>query len=423
MHGLHLTADLRACACQPRLLTEAALLQGVSRSAVDRVGLTYVADKFFTFPASEGQPGGVTGTVLLAESHIALHTWPETASVTLDVYVCNFMQDNSDKAESLMRELVRQFQPGSETSNRLIRGEMPFESEQPESLLENLTEHVHFGIAASRRLLTERSAFQTIELFDTPQFGKLLRIDGANMTSERDEFFYHEGLIHPATTAHPTPRSALIIGGGDGGAVEEVLKHTSIERVLLIELDDAVTRVARAHLGNIHHGAFSDVRLEVQHADGAAYVEQSVEQFDLIFLDLTDPDTPARRLYQADFFRNVRNRLKPGGAMALHIGSPVFHPERFSRLVRELAEVFAIVSPYSLYVPLYGTQWGMAIASDTLDPLSLQASVADQRLTERHVNAREYYNGDVHLALFALPNYIRKLLLINPTKDTNHDPS
>ena len=109
--------------------------------------------------------------------------------------------------------------------------------------------------------------------------------------------------------------------------------------------------------------------------------------------------------------------------MALHIGSPVFHPERFSRLVRELAEVFAIVSPYSLYVPLYGTQWGMAIASDTLDPLSLQASVADQRLTERHVNAREYYNGDVHLALFALPNYIRKLLLINPTKDTNHDPS
>jgi spermidine synthase len=395
----------------------------MSRSAVDRVGLTYVADKFFTFPASDGQPGGVTGTVLLAESHIALHTWPETASVTLDVYVCNFMQDNSGKAEDLMRELVRQFHPGSETSNRIIRGEMPFEREQPESLLENLTEHVHLGIAASRHLLTERSAFQTIELFDTPQFGKLLRIDGANMTSERDEFFYHEGLIHPATTAHSAPRSALVIGGGDGGAVEEVLKHASIERVLMIELDDAVLKIARTHLGQIHRDAFSDRRLEVLHGDGAVFVEQSVEQFDLIFLDLTDPDTPARRLYQADFFCSVRNRLKPGGAMALHIGSPVFHPERFSRLVRELADVFAIVRPYSLYVPLYGTQWGMAVASDTLDPLALPASVADERLTERRIEALQYYNGDVHRALFALPNYIRKLLQINPTKDTDHDPS
>lgn len=423
MHGLHLTSDLWGCNCDLRLLTDATLLHRLARDAVAKAGLSQVAEKFFTFPNTDGEAGGVTGTVLLAESHLALHTWPESRSVTLDVYVCNFTEDNTGKAEHLMRELIEQFQPARETSNRLIRGELPIAGEQPQELVEILAEHASFSFTASRRLVTERSAFQTIDVFETPRFGKLLRIDGANMTSERDEFFYHEALVHPVATTHSAPRSALIIGGGDGGAAEEVLKHASIERLLLVELDEAVSRISRAHLGQIHRDAFADKRLELLHADGESYLRNSTEQFDLILLDLTDPDTPARRLYSADFFSIARSRLTAGGAMSLHIGSPVFHPDRFTRLVHELSDVFANVRPYSLYVPLYGTQWGMAIASDTLDPATLSPDVAEQRLGERHVESLQYYNGEVHRALFALPNYVRKLLLPFSTEDTHHDPS
>lgn len=410
MRGLHLTSDLWGCSCALGLLTDATLLSSLARDAVARSGLSQVADRFFAFPSVNEESGGVTGTVLLAESHVALHTWPESRSVTLDVYVCNYTEDNSGKAERLMRDLIEQFQPARETSNRLVRGELPIAGEQSQDLVEGLAQYAAFSCTASQHLLTERSSFQTIDVFETPQFGKVLRIDGANMTSERDEFFYHEALVHPVATAHPAPRSALIMGGGDGGAAEEVLKHASIERLLLVELDEAVSRISRAHLGQVHRGAFSDRRLELLHADGENYLQNSTEKFDLILLDLTDPDTPARRLYNRDFFSSVRRRLTIGGAMSLHIGSPVFHAERFGRLVHELSSVFANVRPYSLYVPLYGTQWGMAIASDALDPITLSPDLAEQRLHERQIDTLQYYNGEVHRALFALPNYIRKLL-------------
>lgn len=410
MRGLHLTADLYGCNSDAGLLTDCGLIQGACKAAVAAAGLSYIGEKFFAFPCGQNQPGGVTGAILLAESHLALHTWPESGSVTLDVYVCNFTRDNSAKAEQLMRDLVARFAPARQEHHRVNRGEAPAAGEVRERLHEWLGEHCFFGVAGARRVAKERSAHQTLEVFETPQFGKLLRLDGANMTSEGDEYFYHEALVHPLACAHPAPRSALVIGGGDGGAAEEILKHACMQRVLLVELDEAVPRIARKHLGTIHRGAFDDLRLEVHHADGGEYLRRSAECFDLILLDLTDPDTPARRLYQPDFFRDLRQRLAVGGAVAMHIGSPVFHPQRFSRLVRDLRGAFRTVRPYSLYVPIYGTQWGMAVASDSLDPLLLAPDVADERIRERNLGELDYYNGDVHRALFALPNYVRKLL-------------
>lgn len=131
MRGLHLTSDLWDCRCDLRLLTDAALLSDLARDAVARAGLRPVASKFFTFPRGSRADGGVTGTVLLAESHVTLHTWPESRAVTLDVYVCNFTEDNTGKAESLTRELLEQFQPAREITNRLLRGELPQAVGQP----------------------------------------------------------------------------------------------------------------------------------------------------------------------------------------------------------------------------------------------------------------------------------------------------
>ncbi|MCL4747014.1 MAG: polyamine aminopropyltransferase [Burkholderiaceae bacterium] len=410
MQGLHLTADLYGCKCSPSLLTDAQALAALCTRAVDQSQLTVVDQKFFTFPHYEGQPGGVTGAVLLAESHLALHTWPERSGVTLDVYVCNFSTDNSAKAERLMDDLLIAFAPSDQTTNRILRGSAEPGTSSDELLLEWLNADSAFGYRASRRIETVRSPFQTVEVFDTPQFGKLFRIDGYYMSSEKDEFFYHEPIVHCAAIAHPGPRSALVIGGGDGGSSEELLKHATIERVVMAELDPEVVRIARRYLGEVHRQAFDDPRLEVHIGDGFEFTARSAERFDLIVLDLTDPDTPARRMYTPEFFRMARGALNPGGAISLHIGSPVFQPGRVRDLLAALRTVFPIVRPLGQYIPLYGSYWGMAVASDALDPRTIDADTVEQRLRERGVDRLQLYNGEIHCALFALSNFYRALL-------------
>ena len=410
MQGLHLTADLYGCGCPRELLIDAQALADLCRRAVADAQLTVVDEKFFTFPDYQDEPGGVTGAVLLAESHLALHTWPERSGVTLDVYVCNFSTDNSGKAETLMDDLIIAFSPAEQNTNRILRGSADPSSKADELLLEWLNHDSAFGYRAERRLETVRSQYQTVEVFDTPQFGKLFRLDGWYMTSEKDEFFYHEPIVHCAALAHPNPKSALVIGGGDGGSSEELLKHGTIERVVMAELDPEVVRVATRYLGSVHRGAFDDPRLQVHIGDGFEFTARLGETFDLIVFDLTDPDTPAARLYTPEFFEMAKRALNPGGAISLHIGSPIFQPERVRRLLADLRSVFAIVRPLGLYIPLYGAYWGLAVVSDSLDPRTVEPQLIETRLQERGVGDLQLYNSELHPALFALPNFYRALL-------------
>ncbi|MFJ1260619.1 polyamine aminopropyltransferase [Cupriavidus sp. CuC1] len=415
MQGLHLTADLYECRCAPALLCDAQLLASLCRQAVAAASLTLVAEKFHTFPGHQGEQGGVTGAALLAESHLAVHTWPERDGVTLDVYVCNFSDNNSAKAEALLDALLIAFAPRRQSTNRLLRGSDDPQDQANELLLEWLNPDSAYGFRATRRLETVRTAHQLLEVFDTPQWGKLLRLDGRYMTSERDEFFYHEPMVHATAITHATPRRALVLGGGDGGACEELLKYPTMERVVLAELDAEVIRAARQHLPQVHRGAFDDPRLQLRIGDGFAYMaEQSRdphgERFDLVVLDLTDPDTPAQPLYTPQALRLVKSLLAQGGALAMHIGSPVFEPERVRQITLQLRGVFEIVRPFGLYVPLYGAYWGLAFASDTLDPLSRLPYEVDQRLRGYGIGDLDYYNGEVHRALFALPNYYQRLV-------------
>ena len=167
--------------------------------------------------------------------------------------------------------------------------------------LEALTDDFGFYVRADALLAERRSPMQHIEILDTPLFGRAMRIDGCFMTSERDEFFYHEPMIHLPAVSFGRPRSALIIGGGDGGAAEELLKHPDMQRVVLAELDADVVEMAREWLPAIHRGAFDDPRLELLLGDGRAFVEQCEERFDQIVLDLTDPFGPAVALYTREF--------------------------------------------------------------------------------------------------------------------------
>ncbi len=276
-------------------------------------------------------------------------------------------------------------------------------------LNESLTATSGVYFDATRLIASHQSAFQLIEVFDTPDLGRLMRIDGVNMTSERDEFFYHESLIHPAATAHPNPKRALIIGGGDGGAAEELLKHP-VENCQLCELDQAVIDMSRQHLPNIHRGVFDDPRMSVSIGDGLQFIQVVESQFDLIYLDLTDPTGAATALYAPEFFVNCRAKLAGGGALVLHLGSPFSHPNRVASTVGSLKRQFSIVTPYFVHVPTYGATWGFAVASDALDIRNVGAADIDERLTQRGVSGRQLYNGDVHHAALALPEYVKPLV-------------
>lgn len=411
MQGLHLTADLYLCDCDPSLFLDAEVLAKLCRDHTADSGLTLVAEKWHTFPDYEGQPGGITGMLLLAESHLAVHTWPERNSVTLDVYVCNFMGDNSAKAEQLMQALENAFNPGKTHRQQLQRGDENGSFPEGELVLESLTQNTVYGFRFARRLLSKQTDYQNLELLESNELGRTLRLDRHYMTAEAEEFFYHEALIHPAAIAHAEPRTALVIGGGDGGAIEELLKHPSISHIDLVELDEQVIEVSRNYLQSIHKGAFDDPRVTVRIEDGVAFLNNTTQRFDLVFLDLTDPETPAGALYTKEFFTHCKRVLTPGGAMVLHLGAPFHEPAQVRGLAAELSAVFAKVSCYGLHIPLYGAYWAFAVVSDTLDPLSVSPEQVQHRLTARHIDDLQYYNPDVHGALFALPNFYRALVL------------
>ena len=255
-----------------------------------------------------------------------------------------------------------------------------------------------------------QTPLQLIEVFDTAALGKLMRIDGANMTSERDEFFYHESLVHPALISHVAPRSVLVVGGGDGGSSEEVLKHPSVERVVLAELDAGVIEMAKKHLRSVHRDAFANPKLDVHIGDGMAFVKTTTARFDLIMLDLTDPIGAAEALYTQTFYADCKRALSAGGALVLHIGSPFSHARRVTDSVANLRAVFSRVAPYFVHIPIYGATWGFAVASDTLDPRAMTALDVEQRLHDRGIGDRQFYNGEMHTAMLALPEYIKTLI-------------
>jgi spermidine synthase len=260
--------------------------------------------------------------------------------------------------------------------------------------------------------LVERrqTPFQLLEVYDTPELGRIFRLDGFNMTSERDEFFYHENLVHPAAVAHPDPRRALVIGGGDGGSSEELLKHSTLERVHMAELDPDVIEVAKKHFARVHRNAFDDARLKVSVGDGLAYLRETSVRYDLVSMDLTDPVGPSAELYSPETFALAKGAMSDGAALTLHMGSPVSHPQRVRQTLDNLGRVFARVTPYFVHIPLYGSIWGFACASDTLDPRGVTPAQVDEVIARRGIGDLRYYNGETHRAVFALPNYIKTLL-------------
>lgn len=274
-------------------------------------------------------------------------------------------------------------------------------------LLFHPTPDAAYGFPGARRIAHVDSPHQRIEVWDTPQLGRLFTLDARPMTAVGDEFVYHECMVHPAALAHPAPHKALVLGGGDGGAARQLLAHPSIERIVIAELDEAVVSMAREHLIDVHQGALDDERVELVIGDAARFVATTTQRFDLVVFDLTPPDSPAAELYTAAFYARLKKVLAPCAMLSMHLGSAQFHLSRAAALVRGLRESFSMVDVMSAFVPLYGSLWLMALASDTLDAASLFKHDIEARLAARGIGALRYYDAALHPALFALPRSVR----------------
>lgn len=251
---------------------------------------------------------------------------------------------------------------------------------------------------ARRRLLSATTRFQKMEIYETDSFGRVLLLDGLVQTTERDEFFYHEMLVHPAMTAHPRLENVLIIGGGDGGALREVLRY-GVKRATLVEIDAAVVEACRRYFPGLA-SSFKDRRVTVRIADGNDFIRDSEEGFDVILVDSSDPVGPSAILHQRRFFAELKKRLNPGGVIAAQAGSPLFHLEHLKRKAAFLNKTFRFASYYFGPAPTYpGGFWCYAFLSDTIDP-----SEPAKREPPRGLR---YFNPDIRRAAFALPEFLR----------------
>lgn len=266
----------------------------------------------------------------------------------------------------------------------------------------------NFGITikTSGTLFTGKSEFQTIEVLETEAFGKMLLLDGLVMTSEKDEFFYHEMISHIPMLAHKNPETVLVIGGGDGGTVREVLRHKSVKRVVLCEIDGMVIDICKKYFPTIA-GKLDDPRVDIQVRDGIEYISQCKNEFDVILIDSTDPMGPGEGLFTKEFYTNVKEALKPDGVMAAQSESPIANKREMQLMYSLLNSVFPIVRTFVGPIPTYpGGYWSWAYCSETVEPLT---NDCEDRASELESNSK-CFNREIRKAAFALPNFIKELV-------------
>lgn len=265
---------------------------------------------------------------------------------------------------------------------------------------------VRTSFKLKRRLFKGKSPFQTVEVVETAGHGRLLLIDGMTMVSERDEFVYHEMIAHPALFLHPKPRRVLVIGGGDGGTVREVLKHRSVESCTLVEIDGLVVEASRRYIPRTA-GALSDKRARVLIEDGVKFVAQTEERFDVVIVDSTEPFGPAKELFGPAFYKNVKRILTDDGIVASQAGSPFYEIATIKSLFRITRKIFPVVEVCLFNNLTYpGGLWAFTVATKGLHPVK---DLAASRIRTAKMRLR-WYNAGVHAACFALPNFLKEAI-------------
>jgi spermidine synthase len=251
---------------------------------------------------------------------------------------------------------------------------------------------------------------QRLVIFKNPIFGRMMMLDGVTQTTEADEFIYHEMLAHVPILAHGDAKKVLIIGGGDGGMLREVLRHTSVELCTMVEIDPSVVELSKQYLPNHSAGAFDDPRTHLVFDDGAAFVKNPPHTYDIMIVDSTDPIGPGEVLFQDTFYANARRCLNPGGILVTQNGVPFMQPDEFKNTVTHLKHLFADASCYLATIPTYvGGPMAMGWATDNAELRHIDFDELDARFKSAEIKTR-YYAPAVHKAAFALPGYVSDIV-------------
>jgi spermidine synthase len=274
------------------------------------------------------------------------------------------------------------------------------------------TFHPHWRVRleASRVLHEVKTEHQHLVIFENPTWGTVLMLDGVCQLTTSDEFVYHEMMAHVPLMALARPRRVLVVGGGDGGVLREVLKHPSVEKATLCEIDRAVIDLSLKHYPEIADGCLDDKRADVVIADGLEYVARTRERFDAIIVDSSEPIGPSAVLHTREFFADCKRALKPGGVLVTQNGLPFLFPEHLHATTEIFASLFERAAPYLCTQPCYfGGPFALNWASDDTALLEVAEATLAQRMRKRGIETR-YYTPAVHKAAFALPGYALKAI-------------
>ncbi len=274
---------------------------------------------------------------------------------------------------------------------------------------EKYTENVKISIKVDKQLYSGQSEFQRIDVFESPEFGRFLTLDGLMMLTEKDEFIYHEMITHIPMAVHPNVRKVLVIGAGDGGAVRELAKYKSIESIDLVEIDEQVISVCKEFLPQTAC-CFDDIRLKIYNQDGLKFIRKYENEYDLIIVDSTDPFGPGEGLFTKEFYGNCFKALKEDGIMVNQHESPFYEGDAIAmkRAHKRIVESFPISKVYQAHIPTYPSgHWLFGFASKKYHPIKdLQADSWKSLAIKT-----KYYNTNLHKGSFYLPNYVEEMLL------------
>ncbi|HEC89960.1 MAG: spermidine synthase [Thermoplasmata archaeon] len=424
--GRHLIVEFYNCS--PEKIDDVIGIEKSMVTAAKKAGATVINSTFHHF-----SPFGVSGVVVIEESHLSIHTWPEYRFASIDLFTCGDEIDPWVSFDYLKEEFAAEYFSTMELQRGQLHHLKKIEVKAPlsrglQDKKVKYNRNIWFterddNVALSLRhtgdrLFSKQTPYQKVEILDTYAYGKVLTLDGMIMTTEKDEYAYHEMIAHVPLLTHPTPEKVLIIGGGDGGAAREVLRHENVKSVDLVEIDEVVIEASRKYLPTIA-SAFGNPRLNVHIKDGIEYVKQlRDETYDVVIIDSTDPVGPAEGLFKPDFYREVYRSLKPDGIMVTQSESPTFNPPVFQEIYRTYREIFGLnnVYCYLAFIPTYPSgMWSFSYCSKgSVHPLNDLDDEKAARFTNSH--PLKYYHPDMHRAAFVLPTFVKELLKYEPKK-------
>ncbi len=261
------------------------------------------------------------------------------------------------------------------------------------------------GMKIKKKLYAGKSTFQNIELYDTYDFGRILVLDGILQTSEKDEFVYHEMLCQVPMFLHENPQKVLIIGGGDGGSLEEALKH-KVEKVWMVEIDEKVIDLSRKYLPSISKGAFKNKKAEIVVGDGKEFIKRYHDFFDVVILDLSDPAGPAKDLISLNFYKKVKRALKKNGIVSIQSGSLDDQIKLVATIFKRIKKIFPVAEIRRAVIPSYWEEYSFIIGS-TANLKKIAFKDIEKKYKKLKLDLK-YYSPEIHFASKVLPKYLKE---------------